>query len=57
MSHYICRGGCGGVADQPGACQEEVCDNWGEPLEVCECVDGQHEVREEEIIKNEEVEE
>ncbi|MBI4135665.1 hypothetical protein HY477_02940 [Candidatus Uhrbacteria bacterium] len=42
MSHYICTGGCGGVADKPGTCQAEDCNNWGEELEECECADGQH---------------
>ena len=48
MAHYICTGGCGGVADEPGTCQAETCDNWGEELEECSCADGTHEVKDSE---------
>jgi len=43
MSHYICTGGCQGVSEAQGTCQAEDCNNWGEPLEPCECEDGSHE--------------
>jgi len=42
MSHNICTGTCGGVADEPGTCQAEDCPKHGQPLEPCDCLDGQH---------------
>ena len=42
MSHYICTGGCKGVNENPGSCQDEECLNYGEPLEECECPDNKH---------------
>ncbi|OGL67636.1 hypothetical protein A3B21_01435 [Candidatus Uhrbacteria bacterium RIFCSPLOWO2_01_FULL_47_24] len=46
MTHYICTGGCGGVSEEIGTCQTETCDNWGEPLEECNCTDGTHQNKE-----------
>ncbi|MDP3963444.1 MAG: hypothetical protein Q8Q39_03025 [bacterium] len=43
MTHYICTGTCGGVAEKPGTCQSQECPKHGEPLDVCECADGKHE--------------
>lgn len=42
MIHYICTGGCEGVSEKPGVCQAEDCAKHGEPLEACECEDGEH---------------
>lgn len=42
MKHYICKGGCGGVAEEAGVCQAEGCANQYELLEECECGDGKH---------------
>lgn len=42
MTHYICTGGCEGVADQPGVCGAAACPKHGTPLEACECTDGKH---------------
>ena len=54
MMHYICTGECGGVADKPGICQAENCPKSGEPLEECECTDGQHDGRMENDSEEEE---
>ncbi|OGD32615.1 hypothetical protein A3C91_01995 [Candidatus Azambacteria bacterium RIFCSPHIGHO2_02_FULL_52_12] len=42
MTHYICTGGCGGVSDKPGVCQDENCPKHGMPLDQCGCTDGSH---------------
>lgn len=48
MTHYICRGGCKGVAEVPGTCQATECLSHGKPLEPCNCRDGKHSVAEKE---------
>ncbi len=54
MTHYICTGTCGGVADKSGVCQAVTCPMHGKPLVACYCIDGKHfglashEVKEEE---------
>lgn len=42
MTHYICTGGCQGVAQQPGTCQAEDCPKHEHPLVECNCTDGKH---------------
>ncbi len=42
MTHYICTGGCGGVAEEPKTCGAETCPKHGVPLTPCECTDGEH---------------
>ncbi len=42
MTHYICKGGCGGVSNEAGVCQAESCPNHFELLEECDCADGKH---------------
>lgn len=42
MDHYICKGGCKGVAQKPGVCQTATCSRYQKPLERCDCTDGQH---------------
>lgn len=42
MTHYICRGGCGGVSEEAGVCLADNCRNHWELLEECECEDGEH---------------
>lgn len=42
MAHYICTGSCEGVSDRPGVCKTEGCIKEGQPLESCECTDGEH---------------
>lgn len=43
MEHYICKGGCEGVSEQQGVCQEPTCPNFGKALEKCDCIDNKHE--------------
>lgn len=40
--HYICDGGCKGVSEQPGVCQDENCPKNGQPLSECDCADMNH---------------
>lgn len=47
MKHYICKGGCGGVAEEAGVCQADGCASQYELLEECDCEDGKHGVEEE----------
>jgi len=42
MTHFVCRGGCQGVADEQGNCQASDCENFGKPLVECNCEDGAH---------------
>ena len=42
MKHYICTGGCEGVSEKPGVCQDETCPKHGQPLTECDCADGGH---------------
>ena len=42
MSHYVCKGGCGGVLDEMGICEADDCANQWEMMEECDCGDGQH---------------
>lgn len=44
MTHYICTGGCGGVADKLGVCQAATCPMHDKALAPCECTDGKHNV-------------
>lgn len=43
QDHYVCRGTCGGVSEEPGVCQAEHCPRYHAPLERCACADGRHE--------------
>lgn len=47
MTHYICKGGCGGTLDEIGVCETEGCANQWEVMEECDCADGQHGMTEE----------
>jgi len=42
MEHFICTGGCGGVASEAGVCGAETCPKHGVALESCSCADGKH---------------
>ncbi len=42
MDHYICTGGCKGVAEEPGVCRAAECPRRGEALQKCDCEDGEH---------------
>src|SRR3989344_7516952 len=44
MTHYVCTGGCGGVAETPMSCQMVSCPKHQEPLIECACEDGKHEL-------------
>ena len=43
MTHYICTGGCNGLADKSGVCQAQDCAKYNQPLIECNCEDGKHE--------------
>jgi hypothetical protein len=47
ITHYICTGGCKGVAPEAGNCQTAGCPRFGQPLIACSCTDGGHQVAEE----------
>ena len=47
MTHYICKGGCGGVSEEAGVCETDSCVNQYELLEECNCTDGKHGAKEE----------
>jgi len=40
--HYICAGGCGGEADEPGVCKSEACPDRNKPFKECGCADRKH---------------
>lgn len=41
-THYICKGGCGGMSLHPGTCQAFDCADNGHDLHECACDDGLH---------------
>lgn len=42
VTHFICAGGCGGVAPDAGSCQVSTCSKFNQPLTPCGCTDGLH---------------
>lgn len=42
MTHYACKGSCGGVLEEIGACETEGCSAQWEMMEECDCTDGLH---------------
>ena len=42
QQHYICLGGCKGVAINEGACTDENCANYQQGLVECNCEDESH---------------
>jgi len=42
MTHYICKGGCEGVAIAEGQCQAPTCPHFNHDLLVCECQEQEH---------------
>ncbi len=40
--HFVCTGGCGGVAPAEGVCGAQHCPKEGMPLTECHCTDGRH---------------
>lgn len=53
MTHYVCKGGCGGTLDEIGVCEAEGCANQWELMEECDCADGQHGVASDESDEKE----
>ncbi|MEK7622072.1 MAG: hypothetical protein AAB415_02740 [Patescibacteria group bacterium] len=43
-THYVCTGGCGGVAEEPKVCETEGCAKQGELLVACDCTDNSHQI-------------
>ncbi len=41
--HYVCIGGCQGVAEEKGVCQAPNCKDYHKDLKECDCEDGKHE--------------
>ncbi|NBD73602.1 hypothetical protein GVX82_00995 [Patescibacteria group bacterium] len=41
-THYVCTGGCGGVAPDASVCGTQHCPKEGIPLTECHCTDGRH---------------
>ncbi len=42
MTHYICKGSCGGSLSEVAACETDGCSAQWEIMEECDCVDGHH---------------
>lgn len=42
ITHFVCKGGCGGVSPDAGSCQVATCPKFNQPLEPCGCTDGAH---------------
>ena len=43
-THYVCKGRCGGVSDEPHAtCQTTGCSQHAEHMAPCNCSDEKHE--------------
>ncbi|TSC81720.1 MAG: hypothetical protein G01um101419_754 [Parcubacteria group bacterium Gr01-1014_19] len=42
MHHYICLGGCEGVSEKEGKCQDPKCPDYQKDLKHCDCTDGKH---------------
>ena len=42
MTHYACRGSCGGTLEQIGVCETNECSAQWEMMEECGCTDGKH---------------
>lgn len=55
MTHYVCKGSCGGSLDEIGICEMDGCSNQWEMMEECDCSDGLHhktEVVDELVVKD-----
>lgn len=42
MTHYVCKGTCGGMLDQIGVCEMDGCSAQWDMMEECVCADGSH---------------
>lgn len=40
--HYICTGGCKGVSNTTGVCQDKTCEHYQHSLEECNCSASEH---------------
>ena len=55
MTHYVCKGTCGGMLDQIGVCEMGGCSAQWEMMEECTCTDGNHgkaDVEEAAVVKD-----
>jgi len=42
MTHYTCKGACGGVLEEIGICETDGCSKQWELMTECDCSDGGH---------------
>lgn len=42
MTHFVCRGSCGGSHSELGVCETNGCSTQWEMMEECTCTDGNH---------------
>jgi protein PhnA len=42
MTHFVCKGSCGGTLEQIGVCETSGCSAQWEMMEECVCADGKH---------------
>jgi hypothetical protein len=42
MEHYVCKGSCHGLSENPGMCSAEGCSLKGWQFEKCNCTDDRH---------------
>ncbi len=42
MTHYACKGSCGGSLPEIGACETNGCTAQWEIMDECDCADGSH---------------
>lgn len=44
MPHFVCKGECNGLSEEPGLCQADMttCTKAGTPLDPCSCDDNMH---------------
>ena len=44
MVHYVCRERCGSTSPTKGICKTKKCPAFEEPLNACNCKDGEHRI-------------
>ena len=42
MTHYVCKGSCGGNLEELAMCEADGCSGQWEMMEECDCNDGKH---------------
>ncbi|OGY91671.1 MAG: hypothetical protein A3H70_01370 [Candidatus Komeilibacteria bacterium RIFCSPLOWO2_02_FULL_48_11] len=42
VTHFVCKGGCGGVSPDADLCQAPTCSKFNAPFDPCGCTDGLH---------------